>query len=190
MRPFFSSARVYSDHGASIAHTTALGARTTPSPATSSHSGSSGADSSGSGHTLSTTSKVAGAYSHHLTHDQPDLKCSGLPRPTPGSESIMLRALSVGQPTIRTRSRRDSGRRDSVVEGRVPRPCRRRKLLRTFDYTASNWRRVRYQDPELVVTEPASTSATQTAAYLSSSPTPLGISLGDERKGHLKRAGP
>jgi hypothetical protein len=102
----------------------------------------------------------------------------------------MLRALSVGQPTIRTRSRRDSGRRDSVVEGRVPRPCRRRKLLRTFDYTASNWRRVRYQDPELVVTEPASTSATQTAAYLSSSPTPLGISLGDERKGHLKRAGP
>src|SRR5215217_1196326 len=80
--------------------------------------------------------------------------------------------------------RRATGRRS---QGNV---SHTRKLLRTFDYTASNWRRVRYQDPELVVTEPASTSATQTAAYLSSSPTPLGISLGDGRKGHLKRAGP
>jgi hypothetical protein len=66
-----------------------------------------------------------GAYSHHPTHDQPDLKCPGLPRPTPVSESIMMRAESVGQPTIRTRSRRDSG-----IEGRVPRPCRRRNGLR------------------------------------------------------------
>jgi hypothetical protein len=49
----------------------------------------------------------------------------GLPRPTPVSESIMMRAESVGQPTTRTRSRRDSG-----IEGRVPRPCCRRNGLR------------------------------------------------------------
>jgi catechol 2,3-dioxygenase-like lactoylglutathione lyase family enzyme len=41
--------------------------------------------------------------------------------------------------------------------------------------------RVRCRDPELVATEPASTSATQTADCLSSSHTPLGMSLGYKR---------
>jgi catechol 2,3-dioxygenase-like lactoylglutathione lyase family enzyme len=60
-----------------------------------------------------------------------------------------------------------------------------RKLLLTFDDTASKWRRVRCRDSELVATEPASTSATQTAACFSSFPTPLGMSFGDKRRGDL-----
>jgi hypothetical protein len=44
---------------------------------------------------------------------------------------------------------------------------------------------VRCRDPGLVATEPASTSATQTAACLGSFPTPLGLSLDEKRSGDL-----